>query len=176
MADMKQACTPSLPGIHRMTRSRFGGQNERSLGLTIIELVIVVMIMATLASLGAPLYANTLNKARIAKAIADIRTLEKEILVFQLFNGRFPNNLVEVQRASLLDPYGNSYRYLSIADAGKGKGDFRRDKNLVPINADFDLYSMGMDGQSVSPLTAKQSWDDIVRAANGGFVGLASEF
>jgi len=176
MADMKQACAPSLPGIHRMIRSRFGGQNERSLGLTIIELMIVVMIMATLASLGAPLYANTLNKARIAKAIADIRTLEKEILVFQLFNGRFPNNLVEVQRASLLDPYGNSYRYLSIADAGKGKGDFRRDKNLVPINADFDLYSMGMDGQSVSPLTAKQSWDDIVRAANGGFVGLASEF
>jgi len=159
-----------------MIRSRFGGQNERSLGLTIIELMIVVMIMATLASLGAPLYANTLNKARIAKAIADIRTLEKEILVFQLFNGRFPNNLVEVQRANLLDPYGNPYKYLDIATAGKGKGDFRKDKNLVPINSDFDLYSMGQDGQSAPPLTAKQSWDDIVRASDGGYVGIASEY
>ncbi|MGH7381890.1 MAG: prepilin-type cleavage/methylation domain-containing protein [Candidatus Methylomirabilales bacterium] len=159
-----------------MILSGFWGRNERSLGLTIIELLIVMMIMATLASLGAPLYANTLNNARITKAVADIRVLEKEILVFQLFNGRFPNNLVEVQRANLLDPYGNPYQYLSIADAGKGKGDFRKDKNLVPINSDFDLYSTGRDGQSVPPLTAKQSWDDVIRAANGGFVGLASEF
>ena len=176
MADMKQACTPSLPGIHRMTRSRFGGQNERSLGLTIIELVIVVMIMATLASLGAPLYADTLNKARIAKAIADIRVLEKEILVFQLSNRTFPTNLNQIGRGTLLDPYGNPYKYLDIATAGKGKGDFRKDKNLVPINSDFDLYSMGQDGQSAPPLTAKQSWDDIVRASDGGYVGIASEY
>ena len=176
MADMKQACAPSLPGIHRMTRSRLWGQNERSLGLTIIELVIVVMIMATLASLGAPLYADTLNKARIAKAIADIRVLEKEILVFQLSNRTFPTNLNQIGRGTLLDPYGNPYQYLDIATAGKGKGDFRKDKNLVPINSDFDLYSMGQDGQSAPPLTAKQSWDDIVRASDGGYVGIASEY
>jgi len=176
MADMKQACAPSLPGIHRMIRSRFGGQNERSLGLTIIELMIVVMIMATLASLGAPLYADTLNKARIAKAIADIRVLEKEILVFQLSNRTFPTNLNQIGRGTLLDPYGNPYKYLDIATAGKGKGDFRKDKNLVPINSDFDLYSMGQDGQSAPPLTAKQSWDDIVRASDGGYVGIASEY
>ncbi len=159
-----------------MTRSRFWRQNERSLGLTIIELVIVVMIMATLASLGAPLYADTLNKARIAKAIADIRALEKEILVFQLFNGTFPTNLNQIGRGTLLDPYGNPYQYLDIATAGKGKGNFRKDKNLVPINSDFDLYSMGQDGQSAPPLTAKQSWDDIVRASDGGYVGIASEY
>jgi len=159
-----------------MTRSRLGGQNERSLGLTIIELVIVVMIMATLASLGAPLYADTLNKARIAKAIADIRVLEKEILVFQLSNRTFPTNLNQIGRGTLLDPYGNPYQYLDIATAGKGKGDFRKDKNLVPINSDFDLYSMGQDGQSAPPLTAKQSWDDIVRASDGGYVGIASEY
>jgi general secretion pathway protein G len=176
MADMIQAGAPPPPGIHRMILPRFWGRNERSLGLTIIELLIVTMIMATLASLGVPLYANTLNNARITKAVADIRILEKEILVFQLFNGTFPNNLNQIGRDTLRDPYGNPYQYLDIATAGKGKGNFRKDKNLVPINSDFDLYSIGQDGQSVPPLTAKQSWDDIVRAANGGFVGLASEF
>jgi general secretion pathway protein G len=159
-----------------MILSRVWGRDERSLGLTIIELLIVLMILATLASLGAPLYANTLNNARITKAVADIRILEKEILVFQLFNGTLPNNLTQIGRQSLLDPYGNPYQYLNIANAGGGKGQFRMDKNLVPVNSDFDLYSFGRDGQSVPPFTAKQSWDDIVRAANGGFVGLASEF
>src|SRR3970282_2892810 len=60
--------------------------NERSLGLTIIELLIVVMIMATLATLGVPLYASALDNARVAKAMADIRIVEKEIFIFQVLN------------------------------------------------------------------------------------------
>ena len=59
---------------------------------------------------------------------------------------------------------------------GKGKGGFRKDRFLVPINTDFDLYSMGADGASVGPLTSAVSRDDIVRANDGGFVGLASDF
>jgi general secretion pathway protein G len=35
---------------------------------------------------------------------------------------------------------------------------------------------MGKDGASVSPLTARASRDDIVRANNGAFVGLASDY
>ena len=157
-----------------MILSRFWGRNERSLGLTIIELLIVVMIMATLASLGVPLYANTLNNARVTKAVADIRGVEKEILVFQLFNGTFPTNLNQIGRDTLRDPYGNPYSYLKVE--GAKIGNLRKDAKLVPINSDFDLYSMGRDGQSVSALTAKQSWDDIVRASDGGYVGIASEY
>ena len=73
------------------------------------------------------------------------------------------------------DPWGNDYQYLNIAKE-KGKGKLRKDKNLVPINSDFDLYSMGPDGSSVAPLTARASRDDIVRANDGGFVGLAGNF
>ena len=63
--------------------------------------------------------------------------------------------------------------------AGGGAGSVaqaRKDRFLVPINSDFDLYSMGADGASVPALTAKASRDDIVRAADGAFVGLASQF
>ena len=46
----------------------------------------------------------------------------------------------------------------------------------MPINSDFDLYSTGPDGASVAPLTAEPSRDDIVRANDGAFIGLASEY
>ena len=55
-------------------------------------------------------------------------------------------------------------------------GMVRKDKNLVPINSDFDLYSMGPDGESVSPLTANSSRDDIVRGRNGDYIGNAAEY
>lgn len=55
-------------------------------------------------------------------------------------------------------------------------GKLRKDKNLVPINSDYDLYSKGPDGQSSSPLTASISQDDIVRGRNGTFFGKASEY
>ena len=46
----------------------------------------------------------------------------------------------------------------------------------MPINSDFDLYSMGPDGESSPPLTAKSSRDDIVRANNGNFIGTAQGY
>ena len=55
-------------------------------------------------------------------------------------------------------------------------GQARKDRFLVPINSDYDLYSMGPDGGSVPPLTAALSRDDIIRANNGDYFGLASGF
>ncbi len=52
----------------------------------------------------------------------------------------------------------------------------RKDHFMVPINTDYDLYSMGADGKSLAPLTAKASQDDIIRANDGLFIGRASEF
>lgn len=37
-------------------------------------------------------------------------------------------------------------------------------------------YSMGPDGRSVAPLTAKASRDDIVRANTGRCIGLAADY
>ena len=59
---------------------------------------------------------------------------------------------------------------------GSAPAQARKDRFLVPINTDFDLYSMGKDGESVPALTAAKSRDDVVRAANGAFIGLASKF
>jgi general secretion pathway protein G len=44
------------------------------------------------------------------------------------------------------------------------------------LNSTYDLYSKRKDGQSSSPLTAKASRDDIIRANDGGYIGLASAY
>jgi general secretion pathway protein G len=52
----------------------------------------------------------------------------------------------------------------------------RKDRSLVPLNTDYDLYSMGKDGQTQAPLTSSVSDDDVIRANDGGYVGLAEQY
>lgn len=52
----------------------------------------------------------------------------------------------------------------------------RKDHFMVPINSDFDLYSAGADGQTQSPLQAPVSRDDVIRAGDGTYFGLAENF
>ena len=44
------------------------------------------------------------------------------------------------------------------------------------MNSDYDLYSTGKDGAGSPPITAKPSQDDVIRASNGSYVGLAANF
>ena len=59
---------------------------------------------------------------------------------------------------------------------GAKVGQKRKDKSLHPLNSDYDLYSMGPDGQSQTAITAKASRDDTIRANNGGFIGVAEDY
>jgi general secretion pathway protein G len=83
--------------------------------------------------------------------------------------------LADVGLGARLDPWGNAYQYLNFANI-MGVGAVRKDRNLVPINTDFDLYSVGPDGNTQPPLTAPVSRDDIVRANDGRFIGKAEDY
>jgi general secretion pathway protein G len=144
-------------------------------GFSLVEVMLVLAILGTIAAISLPVYTAALQRARIARAIGDIKALDTDLRIQQVLKGKLPTTLAEIGREQLRDPWGNPYRYLNFESA-KGKGAMRKDRFLVPINSDFDLYSMGPDGETVPPLNAKVSRDDIVRANDGGFVGLASEY
>jgi general secretion pathway protein G len=137
--------------------------------------LIVIVIVLTIAAIAIPNLMSALDAARIARAVSEIDTLEDEITLYLTINGQFPASLAQIGYGGLLDPWGNPYQYLNHATM-KGNGQARKDRFLVPLNSDYDLYSMGKDGTSVSPLTAKSSQDDIIRASDGSYVGLASQF
>jgi hypothetical protein len=52
----------------------------------------------------------------------------------------------------------------------------RRDRYLFPLNTDYDLFSLGPDGLTATALNNPQSLDDVIRANNGGFFGVASDY
>jgi len=209
-------------------------------GMTLIEMLIVLAALGTLAAIAVPQYFMALEKARVTRAIGDIRALDRELQVHKLTAGTLPATLADLRPDIVFDPWGRPYVYLPLvamagggppgpggggggggaggaagggggrggpggpgrgaagsggaggaggggrggavggggaAGAGAGTaGQARKDRNLVPINSDFDLYSVGRDGQSAPALTAKVSQDDVVRANNGGFVGLARDY
>jgi general secretion pathway protein G len=151
-------------------------KRRKSIGLTIVELLIVIAIIGTLVAIAIPMYTGYVNNARVQSAITDIKTISLVIEKYRVDrnNMSLPNSLANINYANYLDPWGRPYQYLNIqALGGGGCGPCRKDKFVVPINTDYDLYSMGKDGQTTTALTAANSRDDIIRANDGAYIGLA---
>lgn len=146
-----------------------------SRGFTLLELLFALAVAAVLTTVAVPAYRGYVERSRISAAIADIAGIHLAIQRHVTANYQPPPDLATVGMAGRLDPWGRQYAYLSFTGL-KGKGPMRKDKNLVPINSQYDLYSMGPDGESVAPLTAKASRDDVILANDGGFIGLASDY
>jgi general secretion pathway protein G len=160
----------------RHIRHRRQGPGSRcARGLTLIEIAVALSVVAVLAALALPLIDGWRDKIKVKQATDDLMALSLVIDAFHLDSDRFPASLAEIQRAGLKDPWGNAYVYL-VLSSPQAIGQARKDHALVPLNTDYDLYSKGADGQSMAPLTAKASRDDILRANNGRFFGLASKY
>jgi general secretion pathway protein G len=152
-------------------------------GFTQVELIVVIAVIAVITSIGIGVYSHFIDTAKNTRAIAEIRVLEKEILDFWHSNDRLPDTLGELDRSLMLDPWKTPYQYINFDTAsdleekrrtkgnkgkGKGKGD--------PLNSDYDLFSKGKDRTSAPVLTDNTSKDDIIRADDGSYTGLVSEY
>lgn len=151
----------------------------RRLGFTLIEMVTSVTIITLLATIAIPRLTEQIDRARVANAIGDIRAIQADIEGYAAAHGdSLPPTLSAVGRAGFEDPWDTPYVYtpFKLADGTGVAGEARKDRFLVPLNTRYDLYSKGKDGASQLALTANVSQDDVLRANDGGFIGLASHY
>jgi general secretion pathway protein G len=159
--------------------------NKRFSGMTIVEMVIIIAIIGILASVAAPTYTGYVEKARVQRSIADLRRISLIIEKYRRDEGFFPVSLNDVWFSNDLDPWGNQYQYLNTDEVLKEEKKAKKkricqgcrwDKFERPLNTDFDLYSMGKNGETRTRIDHRQSRDDIIRANNGGYFGLAEAY
>jgi len=141
--------------------------------VTLLELLIVVAMIAMLGVFAIPAFTSYVERSRAARAISDIGIISLQLYRWQVNTGTFPATLVEAGIATR-DPWGRLYAYMPVE--GTPQNQLRKDHNLHPINTDFDLYSVGPDGSTQKPLTAHDSRDDIIRANNGAYIGVAVNY
>jgi general secretion pathway protein G len=169
-----------FPSQFANERAKRVAARRRRLGFTLVELLLALTLASLLASIATPRLRAALDAARTARAISEVRLLQQEITE-RAMSSSLPATLADIGRAGMLDPWGRPYVYYRFPPcAGGGSGcsppGARKDHFLVPLNSDYDLYSVGPDGKSVAPLTANASKDDIVRANDGAFIGVAATY
>lgn len=162
------------------TNSRARGEaidrGKSTRGFTFVELLIAASIAAILLAIAVPAYESSVQSARVKSAMGDIMKISTAIGQYETVNNfNPPPNLAAIGMDKMLDPWGRPYVYLSFTGL-KGTGPMRKDKNLVPINTKYDLYSLGADGQSKPPLSAPVSQDDVILGNDGNYIGLASNY
>ena len=168
-------------------------------GYSLAELMIVVVILAILVSFAIPYFGGPaidckdknparlptlgnpcpscsyITRAKIVNAMGKLGTVALAVDRFELSHGRYPSSMDEllfISESDRLDPWGNPYVFLNHADVN-GNGPLRKNRNMVPVNNYFDVYSKGPDGKTATPFTSIPGGDDIVIANNGLYVGVA---
>lgn len=146
-------------------------------GFTLLELAVVLAIAGVMVAIFVPMLERYIARSRVVNATVEIVEMSKAIRDFEKKNGYLPASLgaVDAKYTDKTDPWGYKYEYFNLRTSN-GNGQARKDKKLAPLNSDFDLYSVGSDGLTASSLGNNRSRDDVVRARDGGFIGLAEEF
>jgi general secretion pathway protein G len=152
-------------------------------GFTFIELVIAVLIVGIVSAIAIPSFQKYLQKNKEATAISEIATIAWKLKAIMMEDPTaLPPDLSTINVGvvlPLIDPWGNPYQYLplyGLTEHEAKQAGARKRQNEFPITTDFDLYSMGPDGETHQNLLNSKSRDDIVRADEGAFIGKASTY
>ena len=141
-------------------------------GFTLAETLIATALLAVGADAVVGGISGQLERTRIERARQEIGQIESAIEAYRTRHHELPGSLSDLG-AVPLDPWGHSYEYVNF-DASGTVG--QRNYDGLPINSEYDLYSLGPDGRTDANLWSEAGHDDIVRARDGSFVGSATDF
>ncbi len=131
------------------TRKTYMGSQK---GITLIELMVVLVILGILATLIVPKVMDKPGKARQLKARLQIESIETALKFYKLENGTYPTTEQGLQ--ALVTPPTDGTAAKNFPEGGY------LEKGIVPkdpwgkefiyicpgVNSAFDLYSYGADG------------------------------
>ncbi|MGD2132843.1 MAG: type II secretion system major pseudopilin GspG [Maricaulaceae bacterium] len=141
---------PFFPMIANAERRRRRADRTSEAGVTLLEMIVVLVIIAIVASLVAPQVMGRPGEARATVARANLQTIAGALQMYRLDNQVYPTTAQGLEALvtrpsigpaptnwhaegyfdrSLLDPWGNPYVYRSPGETGQ-----------------FDLISLGADG------------------------------
>lgn len=145
-------------------------------GTTLLELTTTVAVLGVVTAMALPAFSEYTKRARANRAVGEISAISIELYRWRanVGNGSFPASLATAGIEVGPDPWGNAYSYLRLEDASPDKA--RHAEHQTPVNSDFDLYSMGPDGRSAAALEANTAHDDIIRAGDGAYIGVAAQY
>jgi general secretion pathway protein G len=151
------------------------GSRRDGSGLTLLELLFAVAVVAVLTTLAIGQFTKYIDRSKSEAAKAEIAVMSVEMERYRNRNDNaLPDSLAAIGRGAFLDPWQRPYHYTKLQGV-KGKGSARKDHKLNPINSDFDLFSAGKNGVYKPQISQKDSLDDIIRARDGSFIGLAAD-
>ena len=122
-------------------------------GFTLIELMVVIVILGLLATLILPRFRGSTERARRVKAIAQMKSIETALRLYELDNGFFPTTqqgLEALVRPPAAEPIPKSWREGGYLEGGRVPLDPWSNPYVYispgTASSDFDLLSLGSDG------------------------------
>lgn len=134
---------------NRATRLRKARSNDR--GLTLIELMVVVVILSILAVVIVPRVIDRPDQARVARAQADIAALSAALNLYRLDNATYPTTdqgLGALAARPTTPPVPGNWAQNGYIDRVPADPWGRPYQYLAPgVHGPFDVFSLGADGR-----------------------------
>ena len=116
---------------------------RRMRGFTLIEIMVVVIIIGILISLVGTNIFPALEETEVTATEFQLQQIENALSLYRMKNARYPTTDQGLE--ALINPPGGESKYLDSLPQDSWGNDFQY--RSPGQNGDFDLYSLGRDGQ-----------------------------